>query len=87
VAKCEDTVEFILWDATSDYLVSVVLEQFRIFPKVESNLLEEAVLVLLRPMRWNLTCGYIIDDVSIPRWFSWSNFKQLLIRKGIMNWN
>jgi hypothetical protein len=57
MAKCEDTVELTLRDATSDYLVSTVLEQLRIFPKVESDLLEEAVLVLLRPMRGNLACG------------------------------
>jgi hypothetical protein len=57
VAKCEDTVEFTLWDTASDYLVSVVLEQLWIFPKVKSDLFEEAVLVLLRPMRRNLTCG------------------------------
>jgi hypothetical protein len=55
--KCEDTVELTLRDIASDYLVSAVLEQLRIFRKVESDLLEEAVLVLLRPMRGNLTCG------------------------------
>jgi hypothetical protein len=57
MAKCEDIVELTLRDAASNYLVSTVLEQLRIFPKVESNLLEEVVLVLLRPMRRNLTCG------------------------------
>jgi hypothetical protein len=57
MAKCGDTVELTLRDAASDYLVSAVLEQLRIFPKVESDLLEEAVLVLLRPVRGNLTCG------------------------------
>jgi hypothetical protein len=55
--KCEDIVELTLRDAMSDYLVNAVLEQLRIFPKVESDLLEEAVLVLLRPMRGNLACG------------------------------
>jgi hypothetical protein len=57
MAKCKDTVELTLWDAASYYLISAVLEQFRIFPKVESDLLEEAVLVLLRPMGRDLTCG------------------------------
>jgi hypothetical protein len=57
MAKCEDIVELTLRDTASDYLISAVLEQLRIFPKVESDLLEEAVLVLLRPMRGNLTCG------------------------------
>jgi hypothetical protein len=57
MAKCEDIMELTLWDAASDYLISVVFEQLRIFPKVESDLLEEAVLVLLRLMRGNLTCG------------------------------
>jgi hypothetical protein len=55
--KCEDIVELTLWDAVSDYLISAVFEQLRIFPKVESDLLQEAVLVLLRPMRGNLNCG------------------------------
>jgi hypothetical protein len=50
-------MEFTLWDATPDYLVSAVLEQLWIFPKVESDLLEEVVLVLLRPIRRNLTYG------------------------------
>jgi hypothetical protein len=57
MAKCEDIVELTLRDAASNYLVSTVLEQLRIFPKVESDLLEEVVLVLLRSMRRNLTCG------------------------------
>jgi hypothetical protein len=57
MAKCEDTVELTFWDAASYYLISIVLEQFWVFPKVELDLLEEAVLVLLRPMRGNLTCG------------------------------
>jgi hypothetical protein len=57
VAKCEDIMEFTLRDVASDYLVSVVLEQLQIFPKVELDLLEEAILVLLRPLRGNLTCG------------------------------
>jgi hypothetical protein len=50
-------VEFTLWDIESDYLVNVVLEQLRIFTKVESDLLEETVLVLLRPMKRKLTGG------------------------------
>jgi hypothetical protein len=57
MAKCEDTVELTLRDTASDYLISAILEQLWIFPKVETDLLEEAVLVLLRPMRGNLTCG------------------------------
>jgi hypothetical protein len=57
MAKCKDTVELTLRDAVSYYLISAVLEQFRIFPKVKSDLLEEAVLVLLRPMGRDLTCG------------------------------
>jgi hypothetical protein len=48
--KCENTVEFTLCDAVSDNLISVVLEQLLFFPKIESDLLEEEVLVLLRPM-------------------------------------
>jgi hypothetical protein len=55
--KCENTVEFTLCDAVSDNLISVVLEQLLFFPKIESDLLEEEVLVLLRPMGRNLTCG------------------------------
>jgi hypothetical protein len=57
MAKCEDIVKLTLWDAASDYLISAVLEQLRIFPKVESDLLEEGVLVLLRPLGRDLTCG------------------------------
>jgi hypothetical protein len=55
--ECENTVEFTLCDAVSDILISVVLEQLLFFPKIESDLLEEEVLVLLRPMGRNLTCG------------------------------
>jgi hypothetical protein len=55
--ECENTVEFTLCDAVSDNLISVVLEQLLFFPKIESDLLEEEVLVLLRPMGRNLTCG------------------------------
>jgi hypothetical protein len=57
MAKCEDTVELTLRDTASDYLISAILEQLRIFPKVETKLFEEAVLVLLRLMRGNLTGG------------------------------
>jgi hypothetical protein len=57
MANFKDTVEFTFGDAASYYLISAVLEQFWIFPKVESDLLEEAVLVLLRPMGRNLVCG------------------------------
>jgi hypothetical protein len=57
MAKCEDIVKLTLWDAASDYLISAVLEQLQIFPKVESDLLEEGVLVLLRPLGRDLTCG------------------------------
>jgi hypothetical protein len=34
MAKCEDIMKLTLWDAASDYLISAVLEQFWIFPKV-----------------------------------------------------
>jgi hypothetical protein len=57
MAKCKDTVELTFGDTASYYLISVVLEQFWVFPKVESDLLEEAVLVLLRPMGRDLICG------------------------------
>jgi hypothetical protein len=57
MAKCKDTVELTFWDAASYYLISAVFEQFRVFPKVESDLLEEVVLVLLRAMGRNLICG------------------------------
>jgi hypothetical protein len=50
-------MEFTLRNAALDNLISAILEQLWIFPKVESDLLEEAVLALLRPMRRNLTCG------------------------------
>jgi hypothetical protein len=55
--KCKDTVELTFWDAVSYYLISAVLEQFWVFPKVESDLLEEAIFVLFRPMGRDLIRG------------------------------
>jgi hypothetical protein len=55
MTKCENTVEFTLRDAALDNMIIAMLEQLRTFPKIELDLLEEVVLVLLRPMRRNLT--------------------------------
>jgi hypothetical protein len=57
MAKCKDTVELTFWDAASYDLISTVLEQFWVFPKVESDLLEEAIFVLFRPMGRDLIYG------------------------------
>jgi hypothetical protein len=57
MAKCKDIVELIFWDAASYYLISAVLEQFRVFLEVELDLLEEAIFILFRPMGRDLLCG------------------------------
>jgi hypothetical protein len=87
MAKHKDTMNFTLRYTTTNNLISTVLEKFRILPKIGSDLLEEMVFSLLRPIRRDLTCSEIINYVSIPRYFLRLDLKQLLIRKGIMNWN
>jgi len=69
MAKHEDTMNFILRYTTANNLISTVLEKFRILPKIGSDMLEEMILSLLRPIRRDLTCSKIINYVSIP-WYS-----------------
>jgi hypothetical protein len=78
VAKCEDAINFIVEHTSMNDLISTIIKNFRILPKVGSDLLEEMVFCLLRP---------IIDNVSVPRYFLRRDLKHLFIWKGIMNWN
>jgi hypothetical protein len=68
MAKCKDTMNFTLRYTTANNLINTVLENFRILPKIGLDLLEEMVLILLRPIRKDLTCSKIINYVSIPRY-------------------
>jgi hypothetical protein len=68
MTKRKDTMNFTLRYTTANNLISTVLEKFRILPKIGSDLLEEMVLSLLRPIRRDLTCSKIINYVSIPRY-------------------
>jgi hypothetical protein len=61
-------MNFTLRHTTTNNLISIVLEKFRILPKIVSDLLEEMVISLLRPIRRDLTCSKIINYVSIPRY-------------------
>jgi len=55
-----------LWYTPSDDLVRIVFEKVWLFPKEEPYLSEEAISILLRPFRGYLSCGKVIDDVSVP---------------------
>jgi hypothetical protein len=68
MAKCKDTINFTLRYTTANNLIITVLEKFKILPKIGSDLLEEMVLSLLRPIRRDLTCSKIINYVSVPRY-------------------
>ena len=55
-----------LWYTLSDDLVRTALEKVSLFPKEESYMGEEVISILLRLFRGYLSCGKVIDDVSIP---------------------
>jgi hypothetical protein len=79
VAKCEDAINFTLGYTSANDLTSTILKKFRILPKVGSDLLEEMVFSLLRPIIRNFTCSQVINNVSVPRYFLRHDLKQLLI--------
>jgi len=66
-------------------LISTIFENLKILPKVGSDLLEEMAFRLLRLIKRNFTYSWLINNVSIPRYFLRRDLKQLLIREGIMN--
>jgi len=68
MAKSKDTMNFTLRYTTANNLISTVLEKFKILPKIGSDLLEEMIISLLRPIRRDHTCSKIINYVSIPRY-------------------
>jgi hypothetical protein len=57
VVKGEYSLNFTLRYTAAYDLVSTILKELKILPKIGSNVLEEVVSCLLRPMKRNLTYG------------------------------